>query len=112
MNDAIPLPTLQHQILDDATLHRLRDDLLQLAQLIEVKTRDADSPTFADLWSAISDAFAKLAAGRTRGVQIRYRHEGQTWWDTLMPTAAGVRLTRVCVDELNSFSSRARSNEP
>jgi hypothetical protein len=103
MTDGVPLPTLQHQILDDTTLERLRDDLLQLAQLIEVTTRDSDSPTFADLSAAMKDAFAKLNTGQSRGVRICYRHEGQTWWDTLMPTPAGVRLTRVCVDDLKTF---------
>jgi hypothetical protein len=105
MNDGQPLPNMQYQVLDDATVARLRDDIAQLTQVLEVKTRDSGAISCTDPAAAIAEAFAKLLAGQTRGVQVRYCHEGQTWWDTLMPTATGIRLTRVCVDELTTFEA-------
>jgi hypothetical protein len=109
MNDGQPLPNMQHQVLDDATVARLRDDIAQLTQLLEVKTRDSGTLSSTDPAAAIAEAFTKLLARQTRGVQVRYRHAGQTWWDTLMPTAAGIRLTRVCMDELTNFEATPSS---
>jgi hypothetical protein len=37
-----------------------------------------------------------LVARNVRGLQLRYRHQGKTWWDTVMPLPGGLfRIVRI-----------------
>jgi hypothetical protein len=34
----------------------------------------------------LAEGLAFLLDGTVRALQLRYRHDGAVWWDTLMPT--------------------------
>ena len=48
-------------------------------------------------WTLV-EAIAALRERRIRGVQIRYRWQGDEWWDTLIADGAGARLVRMKQD--------------
>lgn len=86
---------MSEALLDEETLDALFRDIGTLTQIDEIIVKhgpgmvgDAAPPT-------LDEARAMLDARTVRGVQIRYRHEGAAWYDTLMPTPQGVRLLRV-----------------
>lgn len=90
-----PPPPMSEAMLDDEALDALFRDIGSLTQIDEVIVKhgpgmvgDAEPPT-------LEEARAMLDARTIRGVQIRYRHEGAHWWDTLMVTPSGVKLLRV-----------------
>jgi hypothetical protein len=41
------------------------------------------------------EAALRVLRERTASVQLRYRHRGEEWWDTLMPSGSGIRLIRI-----------------
>lgn len=43
----------------------------------------------------LDDARQLLRARTVRGLQIRYRHDGADWWDTLMVVGQNFRLVRI-----------------
>ena len=43
----------------------------------------------------LDDARQHLRARTVRGLQIRYRHDGADWWDTLMVVGVNYRLVRI-----------------
>ena len=44
----------------------------------------------------LHEAAAMLIAGQLRGLQIRYKHAGSQWWDTIMQAPNSVfRITRI-----------------
>jgi len=101
-DDDAPLPDLADALLDDDALDALLRDLAALATIDEIILKrgprrvddaDVDSPV------ALAEVANLLRAGSVRGVQIRYRHDGARWWDTLMVappgSAARVRLVRI-----------------
>lgn len=99
MESQAPLPELQQQVLDAEMLADYRNDLEQLAELLEVKTRAAAPACGMDLPVPLREALEGLQQGRFRGVQVRYRFQGRSWWDTLLTGAGGIRLTRICPEE-------------
>ncbi len=89
MTDTPPLPEVFQQVLDAATLASLLRDLQELASVYEVRQRRGrDAPPLA-----LDQVAATLTQGV--GVQIKYVHDGQHWWDTLMPGPDGVTLVRI-----------------
>ncbi len=82
------LPPIWKSELDPAGCDALFVDLEQVEMLgvvLRGGPRDmAPDPTKTSL----SDARAALGAGSA--VQLRYRWEGQEWWDTLTPRQSGV----------------------
>lgn len=93
------LPPLHDVLLDDDTVAQLFFDVGHAAELLAVSlkspgARIADEPAAAGL-PALDDALRALLAGTVAGVQLRYRHAGEEWWDTLARTPAGVRLIRI-----------------
>ena len=44
----------------------------------------------------LAEGLDLLLGGGVRALQLRYRHAGTTWWDTLMPTPHGsCRIVRI-----------------
>jgi hypothetical protein len=82
---------LQDAILDAPTLDRLLLDLEGLAQILEVRRKGG--PQAHATSSSIREVAGALRQGQA--IQIRYRFDGAEWWDTLMPTPAGVRIVRI-----------------
>jgi hypothetical protein len=93
------LPEVQDAVLDAPTLARLFTDLELGADVREIVYKQ--SAAAADAAPGPRDLAAAhhaLAQRRVLGVQIRYLFGGRQWCDTLLPTAAGVRLVRIAQD--------------
>ncbi len=91
MSEQIPLATLTTAVLDEATLAALFADIAALTTVDEVQVKGA-ATAYAGA-AGLADGQRLLAAG-ARGLQIRYRWNGEAWWDTLIRTPAGIRLVR------------------
>jgi hypothetical protein len=94
------LAPLQQADLDEETLERLLGDLVREAVIDSIAFKGAPdalaaSPEgVADPVAALARVREALGAGSAVGVQIRYRHRGRAWCDTLLRTPEGVRLVR------------------
>lgn len=97
MSDSPPLPDLHQSEIDEVTLRQLFDDLGKHARIIEIIPKFAPGYVQDAAPSLQLDEAHELLASRAlRGLQIRYLHEGKTWWDTLMPLPGGLfRIVRI-----------------
>jgi hypothetical protein len=97
MSDQAPLPDLHQSEIDEATLRQLIADVGTHTQILEIIPKYApgyvaENPAPLQL----DEAFQQLVSRELRGLQLRYRHEGKTWWDTLMPLPGGLcRIVRI-----------------
>ncbi len=89
------LPELLDQVIDEPTLQALVADIEGLTQVFEVLVKGAAQARASGGPLSPSQAVDMLRAGQVRGVQIRYRHEGVEWMDTLMQTPQGTRVVRM-----------------
>ncbi len=87
--------------LDGPDLTRVLRDIELCADVIEVRVKggpqdyaDANDCSFAQ-------GSALLRDGRAVGLQIRYRHDGTEWWDTILRGGGGYRLIRTRVPDLD-----------
>lgn len=94
-DEAAPLPELHEALLDAATEGSLLTDIEALTDLLGVTLKGAPTQMVDDGPLTLADALAAWRAGAARGMQLRYRHQGVEWWDTLMRTPAGTRLVRI-----------------
>lgn len=90
-----PLPELQQQDLDEATVRALFRDVAALGEGVEVLVKGAPVARAEALALAPEAALEGLLAGRWRAVQLRYGHEGQVWLDTVLRTPQGFRVVRM-----------------
>lgn len=91
-----PLPELTEGLLDPATLERLFADLEACAEVLEVLTKlGPQERVTGSVRPSLAEAHDLLRAGGVRGVQIRYRYQGQEWLDTLLVRPAGTLLVRI-----------------
>jgi hypothetical protein len=90
-----PLPPIADSVLDGEQLTALFADLEQLVELDGVQLKRGPGHVRDDAGASLPEALELLRSGAVRGVQIRYRHAGAHWLDTLMSTPAGVRLVRI-----------------
>lgn len=97
MSDTPPLPDLHQSEIDEVTLRQLIADIGTHARIIEIIPKFAPGyvgENYASL--QLDEAFQQLVSRELRGLQIRYLHEGKTWWDTLMPLSGGLfRIVRI-----------------
>ena len=95
-----PLPALGVGLLTDAQLGALVDDLLGVAELLDVIEKTAPGahaePRGVDLRAAV----ARLRRAEVRAVQVHYRWQGEEWRDTLLSSPDGVRLVRARMAEM------------
>ena len=91
----IDLPPLSDVILDDAQLAQLVLDIARAAELLDVsiRPRGLRRPA-AGPRPSLEDALGALSR-RAASVQLRYRYQGEEWWDTLLLVDVGVRLVRI-----------------
>jgi hypothetical protein len=87
-------PQLQQVAVDDALLDALVADLTALTEILCVMPK-AGAGRVVPKTVPLDDGAQMLREGNLRGLQIRYRYEGDEWWDTLMQTPNGIRLTRI-----------------
>lgn len=87
MSDPVPLPDLHQSELDEATLRQLFEDVRAHTELMEVIPKHAATGYVPEIAAiTLDEGLAFLVDGTVRAVQLRYRHDGAVWWDTLMPT--------------------------
>ena len=97
MEENPPLPDLHHSEIDKETLEELFLDIGTHARVLEIIPKYhaghvSENPEVLQL----DEAFQQLVQRRVEGMQIRYLHEGVTWWDTLMPMSGGLfRIVRI-----------------
>lgn len=85
---------LQDAMLDAAALAQLVLDVEQAAELIAVMIRPLGARRATMAPASLGEAHRALR-DRTASVQLRYRHAGEEWWDTLLPLPSGTRLVRI-----------------
>lgn len=97
MSTPAPLPDLHQAELDEATLRQLFDDVLAHTELMEVVPKHAAEGYVPEMPSiTLQEGLDLLLNGGVRALQLRYRHDGAVWWDTLMPTPnATFRIVRI-----------------
>ena len=97
MSETPPLPDLLQSDIDEATLRQLITDIGTHTEILEIIPKHA--PGYVEENPApiqLDEAFQMLASRGVRGLQIRYRHQGKTWWDTVMPLPGGLfRIVRI-----------------
>lgn len=96
--DAEALPSLQEAVLDATTLARLVTDIQGLTVVDEVLLKGGAIARASTQRHSLADAVEALQQGHVLGVQVRYRYQGQCWWDTLLHTPQGIRLVRISHD--------------
>ncbi len=90
------LPEINDAILDQETVEQLFVDIAALGQILGVSARGHGPQTRASDKNITLELARELFFNRdVNGLQIRYIHDGQEWWDTLMHTPAGTRLVRI-----------------
>jgi hypothetical protein len=94
-HEELPLPELQESLLDEETLERLLRDIQEFTIVDEVLLKGGPLAMTSGPSLPLPEAVALLRQGRVLGVQVRYRHEGSRWWDTLLRAPQGVRLIRI-----------------
>jgi hypothetical protein len=89
---SIPLAELTTADLDAATLDELFADIANQTTVDEVLVKGA-ATAYAGT-SGLDEARSQFLGG-ARGLQIRYRWQGEAWWDTLVRLGDGrIRLVR------------------
>ncbi len=86
---------LQDAILDDATLAQLLFDVEQAGELVGIVIRPLGARRAGPIGTPTLETAHRALCERTASVQLRYRHGGEEWWDTLLPVSAGTRLVRI-----------------
>lgn len=86
---------LQDAILDDATLAQLLFDVEHAGELVAVVIRPLGARRAGPTGSPTLETAHRALCERSASVQLRYRHGGEEWWDTLLPTPTGTRLVRI-----------------
>jgi len=99
------LPPVQIVVLDDDQLVALFFDIAQVAELLAITSRGSAGRSALTRWS-LDEALVALRERRVAGLQIRYRHAGEEWWDTLQPHEDGVRLVRISHTQAARSQSR------
>jgi hypothetical protein len=79
-------------------------DLAALAQVDEILVRDQGAVRATAAPPELGPARRALREGRAAALQIRYRHEGTAWCDTLLRAGDEVRLVRVPVPRVGEPS--------
>lgn len=97
MSEPVPLPDLHQSEVDQTTLKQLFTDIGTLTEIQEIIPKYApgyvaeNSPQLQ-----LDQAFQQLITHQLRGLQLRYRHQGKIWWDTLIPLPGGLyRIVRI-----------------
>jgi hypothetical protein len=87
MTDSAPLPDLHEAEIDEATLRQLFDDVAAHTELLEVIPKQSAAAYVPEIPAiTLAEGLDLLLASGVRALQLRYRHDGAVWWDTLMPT--------------------------
>jgi hypothetical protein len=89
------LPELLQQDIDVDTLRALFRDVSALGEALEVLVKTTHLQHASPERLTPERALDGLLRGEWRAVQLRYRHEGQEWLDTVMRLPHGYRVVRM-----------------
>jgi hypothetical protein len=89
------LPPLYDTLLDRDGVCAVVADIEACAELLGVSLKRGARGHGSDEALSLQEALAQLFSGRALGVQVRYRHQGKQWWDTLLRVGEAYRLVRV-----------------
>lgn len=98
MDEAPIFSELTTSTLDPATLATLFSDIAAHTEVIEIFAKAGAESHAGSTRLTLDTAQSLLLSGKVRGIQLRYRYQGDEWWDTLINTPAGVRIVRVKQD--------------
>jgi len=85
---------VQQADLDKTTVQSFLEELEEAGEILAVMAKPGPGKANPEPVS-LGDGSEQLLAGRLRGLQIRYRQDGEEWCDTLIRTANGYRITRM-----------------
>jgi len=91
----IELPELSEAELDEVGLRALFRDIALATEIDEIRCKQAPAQRADPSGISADEALEWLLEGRVRGVQVRYRYQGESWCDTILATAGGHRVVRV-----------------
>lgn len=92
----IEFPPLHTGDLDAAGVRALVADIERCAQRLQVVPKAGAQRYVRPETLSLQAAAESLLAGELRGIQLRYVHEGQEWWDTILTNGpAAYRIVRV-----------------
>ena len=91
------LSDLTRAELDPQLLDALLDDLTRHTQIMEVTVKGGEFSRAEKAPVSLQEAIEALRGGRIRGVQVRYRWQGEEWLDTLLANAGQFRIVRLKV---------------
>ncbi|MCC6234953.1 MAG: hypothetical protein IT580_20080 [Verrucomicrobiales bacterium] len=91
-----PAPLLTEGLVDEALLLRLVADLESCAEILEILAKSGPS-TMSESGSRLGmrEAFHLLTQRRLRALQVRYRYQGEEWWDSILALPVGFRVVRI-----------------
>ena len=96
----LELPELQEGTLTPDQVIDLIREIEAHGQVLGAQTKGAPRRITPDgdldLWEAVN----AFLFGDVIGVQIRYRYAGSFWADTLLRHRKGIRVVRICQDQL------------
>jgi len=97
MNEPKPFPELHQSEVDEATIRQLFADVGNHAELIEIIPKYGPGYVQENpVQPTPEQALGLILSGSLRGLQLRYRYMGKTWWDTLMPLPGSLfRIVRI-----------------
>jgi hypothetical protein len=94
------LPTLQDEEINLTTASTILSDIEHGADVLDVRLKGSASAHVLPGRVSIGLARETFLRGSVAGVQIRYRHQGRHWCDTLMRTPTGARIVRLETDRV------------
>ncbi|ADE53090.1 hypothetical protein [Coraliomargarita akajimensis] len=94
MTGQLQLPELTQTELDPETFHSLFTDLASCTEILAVIPK-AGPGYVAPKTISLTEGQHLLISEQVRGLQIRYRYQGDEWWDTLISDGSSIRLTRI-----------------
>ena len=95
----LKLPPLQQTVLDGPTADALFRDLAACTQVLSI-TPKTSAMGHTNGTITLVEAAAGLQDGSLRGAQVRYLYDDQEWCDTLIATPAGLRVVRICTQDI------------
>ncbi|MBL4849276.1 MAG: hypothetical protein JKY65_27435 [Planctomycetes bacterium] len=95
----IQLPDLHLGVLTAEGVRELAGDLAACSERLQIVPRSRARSFVATETLSLADAIESLLEGQLSGLQLRYVHEGQEWWDTLIARGRdSFQLVRVAHD--------------
>lgn len=92
-----PLPDLHQTVFDQATLEAYLADLRACTEILVIIPK-AGPRYVAPEDIQLEEGAQLLSDGQLRGLQVRYRHQKEERWDTLINRDGSIHVTRIQQD--------------